>query len=1638
MQPLALATLHGEMALVMADPGVGGEVLSRFLGRPMPLREFLPVATSLAECVGRLHGRGLIHRDIKPPHILLNPEMGRAWLAGFGLSLRAPRSRQGPDPPEVIAGTLAYMAPEQTGRVNRSIDSRSDLYSLGVIFYQMLTGSLPFHGETPMDLVHGHVARKPPSPSESVLAVPEAISRIVLKLLAKSGEDRYQTADGLAADLRSCAASLEMVGSVECFELGTSDLSTRLLPPETLYGRDEEIGELLATFDRIAKNGRAEVTLVAGYSGIGKSSVVNELHKALVPPRGLFASGKFDQYKRDIPYATIAEAFRGLVRGILVGPQGDLQRWRESLLASLGTDGRRVTDLIPELERIIGPQPAVPELPPRTAQNLFRRLFRDFIGVFAQPEHPLALFLDDLQWLDAGTLDLLEHLATDETLHHVLIVGAYRDNEVGPEHPLGRRIDAIRRAGTKVREIVLAPLREGDVARLTADTLRCEVERARPLARLIYEKTGGNPFFTIQFIHALGDEQLVVFDRGARAWAWDVERIRAKGFTESVVDLMVAKILRLPAPTLGALQQLACLGTSAPTTSLLLAVDGADESTIHDALAEAVRAGLVYGSAAGYTFLHDRIRQAAYELIAPSERASVHLRLGRLMLARTPSEHLSASSFEIANQLNRGLALMDASSERTALAELNLTAARRARNATAYSSALSYLIVSDSLLPSDRWDTVHDLAFAVAYHRAECELLTGALAAAGERLADLWDRARTIPDLGRVARQRATLYTALDDPARAIEAALSFLRRVGIEWSVTPGPEVVRAELGRVGEQLAGRSIASLVDLPVMTDTTWVTTMEVLVGMMIATMFIAPDLHMLVVGRAANVSLEHGNCEESCLAYIFLGTLLGGHFGDYRAGFEYGQLGLDLLAKHGWTRVEPAAYMVFGISVAPWTQGLRRARLVLERAVSLALKAGDVVSAMYSLSAALGFDVSTGQSLGELHAAAQSALDFMVKARLPGMVPMTMTRINLVRELRGMPTDHGRFGDERGFEQHIEADLRMAVAPCVHWIEKMHRTVVLEDFASALDAETKVRPLIWGIESLFNRAEFHFYGAMARAAQHDELPAEERSGHHDALIAHRDQLARWVKSCDQGTFAPRLALVEAEVERVDGRPWDALRLYERAIGLSREHELVHIEALASKRSAELCELHGLLSSAHAHLRNARYCYQHYEATAIVERLDRRHPKLKFDGPRVSGATDTIEANLDHVDLATVLRVSQVVSREILLDEVVRALMVTAVEHAGAERAVLALMRDGELRIEAEASTERLEVNVVLCQSPVTPSALPESILQFVARTHENVVIDDARQPGEFSADPFFADARGRSVLAVPLLKQSKLIGVLYMENALATHVFTPSRFAMLRVVAAQAATSLDNARLYAGLLKMQSELAHMARVTTLGELAASIAHEVRQPLAAMVFEAGANVRWLGRSPPNIPEALKSAKGIIRQGERANEVVARLRSMFKKREAAKTLVDLNELVRDVIALTRSEVQKHGAEVQTQLAADLPHVLGDRVQLQQVVMNLVLNAGEALVGVDPDAREVWVSTEHRPSGEVLVRVRDSGVGFDSALHERLFESFHTTKPGGLGMGLSISRQIIESHGGRLWAESVPGRGATFQFQLQAGEA
>jgi PAS domain S-box-containing protein len=1327
-----------------------------------------------------------------------------------------------------------------------------------------------------------------------------------------------------------------------------------------------------------------------------------------------------------------------------------------------------------------------------------------------------------------------------------------------------RTLEAIRTVDANVHEIALAPLELHDVGRLIADSLHCKPERARPLAELVQEKTGGNPFFAIQFFIALADEGLLAFEPAASAWQWNIDRIRAKSYTDNVVDLMAEKLKRLSSTTQQALKQFACLGNVTDIATLTL-VQGGTEGTVYEALWEAQRAGLVVHQGSDYRFLHDRIQQAAYSLIPEERRAEVHLRIGRLLLARMTADDLAEHLFDVANQLNRGASLLVDRDEKARVAAIELRAGRKAKASTAYASACAYLSTGMTLLGREGWVSRYELAFGLWLERAECEYLSGNFDEAERLILELLARGTSKIDKAAAYRIKIDLHVLRSENPKGVESALECLRLFGIEMPAHPTREQVDAEYEKVWNNLGERPIESLIDLPLMTDPEMQAAMRVLSVLFAPAYFTDINLVRLHLCHMINLSMKYGTTDASAQAYSWFGTTLGSTYRRYLDGYRFGKVGSDLIEKHQFVACRAKTYFPMEMVVL-WTQPIETAVDYIRKAFLAGVEAGDLGIACYSCNHTITDRLTRGDPLDEIWRESERGLDFVRKARFRDVVDIIVAQQRFIENMRGRTAHFSTFSDEHFDEAAFEAQLtedRMATMVCWYWIIKLQARFMSGDYEAAVAAAWKAKALLWSSDAHIQLLDYHYYSALAIAAACETAPLDRQRDWRGLLTAHREQLCEWADNYPP-TFGDKYALVSAEIARLEGRVADAMRLYEQAIRSAREQGFVQNEGLAHELAAAFYAARGVDTIAHAYLRNARHCYLRWGASGKVRQLEQLHPHLR-DAQVPASPTTTIGAPVAQLDVGTVLKAAQAVSGEIELGRLLETLLRIAIEHAGAERGVLILLRGDTPQIEAEARFDRKTVEVTVRPEPVTPAALPETLLHTVIRTRESVILDDALALNPFSADEYIGRKRARSVLCLPLVKQAKLIGVLYLENNLASHVFKPARISVLELLASQAAISLENARLYndlherearirrlvdanivgvmiwafdgriieaneallemlgyshedlvsgrlrwaeltpaewvpadedalaqvsatgsckpyekeyfrkdgsrvpiliAGaffewkrdegvafvfdmtdrkraeeklraseqrLLDAQMELAHVNRVTTTGQLAVSIAHEINQPLAAVVANAGACLSWLDRGTPNLAAARRSVEWIIEDGNRVSEVIRRVRALAKKADIEKAPVDINDVIGEVLALVQRELVSQGVSMQTKLAPALPTILGDRVQLQQLIINLVMNGMEAMQSVMDRPRELVIRSRQDEKQQVLVSVTDCGVGISSENADRLFNAFFTTKSDGMGMGLSICRSIIETHGGRLWATPNVPHGATFQFSL-----
>ena len=1382
-KPVALAGEPGQPMMVL--PPIEGEHFELALARQKPdLGRALRLGLQLLHILAGLHGARLVHRDVRPANLMLLPH-DRLCLLDLSMAASEPQAA----PP---AGDWAYISPEQTGRMNREVDYRTDFYSLGVTLYRMLTGQLPCHGNDALEWAHCHLASVPRAPADIDAAIPPALSALVLKLLEKMPEDRYQSAHGLQADLERCLAQWQAEGSIAPFDLGAHDMAEHLQIPRTLVGREAELAQLLACHDAMAASGHAAMALVSGGAGVGKSALAHALREPVMERHGLFIAAKFDQFQSDIAYDTVTQAFRELVQQILLEDEAGVAAWRRQLQEALGANAQVMVEVLPQLELVIGPQPPLPQLAPAEAQNRYRMVFQKFIGVFARQAHPLTLLLDDLQWADAASLALLRELLTARARRFLLVVGACRDNHP----PLAQALDAMRKDGAAITEIALAPLPEAALGDYLAELLHCERDAAAPLAQLVHQKTGGNPFFMIQFIGALADEGMIAFDPASRSWRWDLARIGAQGYTDNVAELMVGKLARLPAPAQALLQTLACLGPGAPKATLVM-LSGQPEAATEAALGAAVRAALVVQTDGMVSFLHDRVREAAYLSLPEAERQALHLRIGRRLIAGKTARQVEEDVFAIVSQFNRGAGAIVDEGEQALLCRLNLLAGKKAKQGFALAAARSFLDRALAAMPADMWQTAYQDSLELVLALSECEYIGGNFARA-EELADLvLAHAQSRRDSARVYLLRIALYQVA---GRLDDAVASMVEGARLFDVVFPADEAeietaIEDEIGAISAELHGRRIADLAAGRALADPDMGMALAVLVEAIPAAYMVRPAYFSLIITTAVRLSLRHGHNEDACFAYSAYGILLLARRRDIPAALAFSDLALQLNERLGGRRRKGRLLATHAIAYSLLRDPLAQAATLLDQGFGASLEVGDLVYASYITMVYFWLRLQQGVALGEVLQETAPHADFARDCHNEVVLQTLRFEQQLVANLQGRTRsphslDDGDFDGAACLAMLEQASFGFGLQSA-HIIGQVS-AFIYGDHAGALEAARRAaRHSHESANLILFDAVHHFFFALTLAALYPQAPGDRQRELAAQLTDEFDRHAMWAASCPRN-FADRHALLGAELARIEGRADDAAQLYQQAIDGAQERGYVQDLAIACELAAAFYQARGFVLIADTYLREARGAYARWGAAGKVAQLDERHPHLLAPLSMAAPGFD-----MARLDLLSVVKASQAISSRILLADLVDTLMHIVLENAGAQRACLLLARGDALVPAAEAGVGK------------AGGSLPASVINYVRRSREQVLLPDVAQPNPFSGDPYFSSQQPKSVLCLPILRQDALAGLIYLENDLVTHAFAPVPVAVLQLLASQAAISLENAGLYADLQEREAKLRRM-------------------------------------------------------------------------------------------------------------------------------------------------------------------------------------------------------------------------------------
>ncbi|BFM38385.1 AAA family ATPase [Synechocystis sp. LKSZ1] len=1442
-----------QRTLVILLEDFGGESLDWWMRShpetfcPMDLSTFLRLAIEITDILGRIHAAHVIHKDINPGNIVLNLDTGVVKIIDFGIATQFSRTNPTFKSPHILEGTLAYLSPEQTGRMNRSLDYRTDFYSLGATFYELLTGQVPFPTTNILELIHCHIAKQPVPPHELNTTVPRTISDIVMKLMAKNAEDRYQGAWGIKADLERCAHELESSDRIDSFQLGLHDVSNQFQIPQKLYGREAEIATLLAVFERVVGgdseirggeesdniSASSKMMLVSGYAGIGKSALVKELYKPITAKSGYFITGKFDQFQRNIPYRAITDALQKLVQQLLSEPDEQVKQWRSLLQTALGSNGQLIVDVIPEVELIIGKQLPVQEVGATEAQNRFNRVFQQFIRVFCSKDRPLAIFLDDLQWVDSATLKLIELIMLDEQIQSLFLIGAYRDNEVNPTQPLMLTLERLRKQGAVLQEIALAPLTLKPVSQLLAETLYQNSATVRSLAELVLRKTEGNPFFVNEFMRFIHSENLLSFDAENLSWQWNIDQIQAQDITDNVVELMLLKLKKLPEATQQMLCLAACVGAEFNLETLAIVCEQSLKSISLDLLV-AVQVGLIQPLSEldenllvqKYKFLHDRVQQAAYALIDEAQKQVVHLQIGRNLLKKTLPERLSERLFEIVDHLNHGIELVTDQVERDAIAQLNLLAGQKAKGAIAYSTARNYLAMGRQWLEAATWYTSYQLTLALYVETTEIAFLCGNFEDV-ERWAEIvLQHVRTVLDGIKVYRVKIQADIAQNHPLQAVDTGLQILQQLGISFPKQSSLPDICTELDIITSLLNKKTIEDLSRLPNMTEPEKLAAMQILSDITITAKYAAPNLLLLITSKQVNLSILYGNASVSPFSYTIFGLILCGLVGDIESGYQFGRLALRLLSRPNTHSLKARTLFMAYEHVLHWKEHIKESLEPLLEIYQIGLETGDLEFAAYCAHCYCFQLYVVGKELAEVEYTMKTYNAAISRIKQKTALTWNQTFQQAIANLMGYSVNPirliGRFyNEEDELPKHKVANDGTAIFDA--YFNKLYLCYLFSEYAQAIENSDVAEPYFIPIMGTPLGPLYYFYDALARLAIYPGSSTEVQAEIQKKVTARQEKMKRWADYAPMN-YLHKYHLVEAEKARVLGQLFEAEEFYEQAIQGAKDNEYLQEEALAYELAAKFYLDRGRSKFAQTYMKEAHYCYERWGATAKVKDLETRYPQFfplssGVNAPSIrSTAGTTPNTSQVAFDLATVLKASQAISSEIELDQLLRSLMGILIENAGAQTGCLILENAGTWTIEASCELndgEHICAEQVLQSLPMTDH-LPESIIQYAIRTHETVLLNDAAREGNFIHDPYIQRNQIQSILCLPLLNQSKLVGVLYLENQLTTGAFTPERSQVLNLLLTQAAISIENARIYSKLQKSKSQLTQFLEAIPVG------------------------------------------------------------------------------------------------------------------------------------------------------------------------------------------------------------------------------
>ena len=1425
-QSYGVERYRGSYSLIMESIS-GLCIAERSFIKDCDLGNALTICSKIAGILAGLHANNIVHQGIKPESIFYDPESDEVWLSDFDNASFTNQIKHKIHQQDMTAGTLLYMSPEQTGRLNRSVDFRSDFYSLGATLYELLTGVPPFAGTDSLEIIHGHLARLPIPPCEVSTLIPEPVSALVMKLLAKAPEDRYQSAWGLKHDLDECLNQLNIKGAIAYFPLGSQDVSDRLNISQKLYGREQERELLLKYFENIS-DGTARMIMVSGYSGIGKTSLVQEIHKPLIARTGYYIRGKYDRLHCDIPYSGFVQAFQDLVDQILSESEKGLHFWKDRLLSALGPNIQAIIDVIPDMQLITGPQPPLIELGADEAQNRFNRVFINFMRVFCQKEHPLVIFLDDLQWVDGATLKLIELIMGMGELHHFLLIGAYRKNEVDRSHPLMTTLDTVVKGGSILRYIEVSPLSSDSVANMIADMLHKKNEDVVELAELITFKTGGNPFFVSHFLTTLHQDHLLTFDPEAKSWTWDLPVIKTLTITDNVIDLLIQRFHHLSIETRSILQMAACIGSRFDLQMLCL-ITGLSAAVIRRNLVPAIEQDLLIAikgvriresrlggeeEPEAFRFQHDRVQQAAYTLIPPDQRKLIHIQIGQALLENFDDAKRGEDIFDILIHLNFATELITDPAERLKLATLNLMAGKKAKSSVAFEPALNYIKAGMALLPDDAWHTCYELSLRLHLDCLETMRLTGNMDEMGALFESVKRHARVPLDAVGAYESRIKGFMAQDRLREALITAREILNLLGVDIPNRARKSESRQVLMDTLSTLAGKEIETLVELPEMTDPFQLAVMKILVTMISVIYIGRPDLYSHLLCKQVQASIRYGNAPGSVFLYAAFGSLLCRLGNDIEAGYRFGAVALALAEKRNTLEHKGQAIHAVSGYLNHWRAPLRETVDLALQGYRSAIDVGDFEFASYNIYCYCKHAFFCGKPLESVEREMVEYSHVVKKLRQETSLRFLKTFHQTVLNLMGRSPNPCIFsdGEETLLLMYQQANNNLGIFYLYfcklllnYLFENYEKAIYYADLAERADASQYGGPLAVPLTV--------FYGTLARLALYRKATPVQQEQLLKKASAARQEMSEWVRHAPDN-YRPKFHLMEAERFSIKGDDEKAIDHYQQAIEAAREQQFIHDEALANELAASYWQRKGRPAFAEAFLRRAHTCYTLWGCYAKAVQMEKKLKELPGNRVLELGEWQSQDHSTfapshglfeSELNMATVMKASQAIHGEIDLEKLLTSLMHFTVENSGAERGSLILCGEGDLTIAAQYEAGPDDVHI-LTNVPVEKAKdVSPAIVHYVARTKEFLVVDDATRDDRFSNDPYIVSCKTRSLFCCPIIHKQRLVSILYLESRLIPGLFSSIRLEIIRMLTSQMAVSIENAHLYDWLKKAEEK-----------------------------------------------------------------------------------------------------------------------------------------------------------------------------------------------------------------------------------------